>query len=157
MVEERYNSKSYGRLRSRNTIESAIEMTQNCDTNGLRILLTNHWADVSAHYLDVISSFPETWSPHDYKWVVLPFSFICPWVISFQMNSLGSSYQRWMKKGTPRSGRTLPQKIWIGVMSLFWNRITFSIKVLVSVNLIGKIFISGTKKELGKLRVLAAL
>ena len=75
-VEENYDGQAYGKLRSRNLVYSAVEMARDCDMNGLRILLTNHWHDISEHYMDVISSFPETCSPHDFKFVYYVYSLI---------------------------------------------------------------------------------
>lgn len=67
MAEENFDGAVYARLRSKSPAESAVEMARSNDISGLRIILTHHWDDIKPHYLLVLSSFPETTSPHDYR------------------------------------------------------------------------------------------
>ncbi|CAL8069233.1 unnamed protein product [Orchesella dallaii] len=67
MAEENFDEDVYAKLRSRSPAESAMEMARSNDTSGLRIILTHHWEDIEPHYLQVLSSFPETTCPHDYR------------------------------------------------------------------------------------------
>jgi len=70
VADENYDGQAYGKLRGRSLVYSAVEMARNCDMNGLRILLTHHWYDLSEHYMDIIASFPETCSPHDFRYAL---------------------------------------------------------------------------------------
>ncbi len=69
MVEENFDGAEYVKLRSRSPTDSAIDMARASDVSALRIMLMNHWFDVAPQYLSVISSFPETTCPHDYRLV----------------------------------------------------------------------------------------
>lgn len=71
MAEENFDGTVYAKLRCRSPAESAVEMAKSNDISGLRIILTHHWEDIEPYYLQVLSSFPETTSPHDYRCIFL--------------------------------------------------------------------------------------
>lgn len=66
-VENGYNVKIYGDLRTKAPHESAIEMAKNSNLHGLRVMFKNHWIEIAPHCLTVLNSFPETLSPHEYR------------------------------------------------------------------------------------------
>lgn len=68
MAEENFDGAIYAKFRSRTPAESAMEMARSNDISGLRIILTHHWDAIEPHYLQVLSSFPETTHPHDYRY-----------------------------------------------------------------------------------------
>lgn len=70
MVEENFDGPSYAKLRSRRPAESAVDMARTSDVAALRILLVHHWFEIAQQYLSVISSFPETTSPIDYRYII---------------------------------------------------------------------------------------
>jgi len=70
MVDENFDGNVYEKLRLRRPIESAIELTHGSDINALRIMLTHHWLDIAPDYLEVLSSFPETTNPYEYRYLV---------------------------------------------------------------------------------------
>lgn len=84
MVDENFDGTVYGELRRRSPADSAIEMAKASDISALRIMLTHHWFEIAPHYLTVLSSFPETTCPHDYRYSLIYISCIR----LLQMNSV---------------------------------------------------------------------
>ena len=64
---ERFNSDFYRDFRSRNVVQLAVEYAQNSDWKALETLLTYHHNDLAIHRLAILSSFPETTNPSDYR------------------------------------------------------------------------------------------
>ncbi|XP_025077701.1 neuroblastoma-amplified sequence-like [Pomacea canaliculata] len=64
---ERFNAEFYKDFRSRNIVELAVHYAQNSDWQALEILFTFHHDDLIPHRLAILSNFPETTSPGEYK------------------------------------------------------------------------------------------
>jgi hypothetical protein len=68
MVEENFDGAVYAELRSKSPVASAVTMARAKDVTALGIILKHHWFEIASQYLEVISSFPETTYPHDYRY-----------------------------------------------------------------------------------------
>lgn len=60
------------------TWEPPLTSVQESNVRALEILFTYHGASLLAHRLALLSSFPETTSPHQYS-VLLPEAWYVPW------------------------------------------------------------------------------
>jgi hypothetical protein len=67
-VDENFDGNVYSKLRSNSPVDSATEMARSSDISTLRVMLTHHWFDIASSYLEVLSSFPETTCPYDYRY-----------------------------------------------------------------------------------------
>ncbi|KAK3595169.1 hypothetical protein CHS0354_002768 [Potamilus streckersoni] len=68
---ERFDSKYFEKFRSQNIVETALYQAQCSDWKALEILFTFHAADLAPHRLAILSNFPETTNPCEYK-LLLP-------------------------------------------------------------------------------------
>jgi len=72
MADETFDGAVYSKLRCKSPADAAVEMSRSSDISALKIMLTHHWFEIAPQYLNVLSSFPETTCPHDYR-----YRFIC--------------------------------------------------------------------------------
>ncbi|KAL3866901.1 hypothetical protein ACJMK2_044151 [Sinanodonta woodiana] len=64
---ERFDSKYFEKFRSENIVETALYQAQCSDWKALETLFTFHAADLAPHRLAILSNFPETTNPFEYK------------------------------------------------------------------------------------------
>ncbi|XP_012940751.1 neuroblastoma-amplified sequence [Aplysia californica] len=64
---DRYNASFYAAFRSRSIYEIVAEYAQDNDWRAVETLMTFHSADLAPHRLAILSNFPETADPGDYK------------------------------------------------------------------------------------------
>ncbi|XP_054425468.1 NBAS subunit of NRZ tethering complex [Pteronotus mesoamericanus] len=65
--EQRYDAEFFKKFRNQNIVLSARTYARESNVQALEILLTYHGADLLPHRLAILSSFPETTSPHEYS------------------------------------------------------------------------------------------
>ncbi|XP_066561749.1 NBAS subunit of NRZ tethering complex [Amia ocellicauda] len=65
-AEQRYNAEFFKRFRNQNIVLSARTYARESNVQALEILFTYHGSELLQHYLAILSSFPETTSPHEY-------------------------------------------------------------------------------------------
>ncbi|KAJ1077714.1 hypothetical protein K5549_011041 [Capra hircus] len=68
---QRYDAEFFKKFRSQNIVLSARSYARESNVQALEILFTYHGSDLLPHRLAILSSFPETTSPHQYS-VLLP-------------------------------------------------------------------------------------
>ncbi|BFY98427.1 hypothetical protein BsWGS_01467 [Bradybaena similaris] len=64
---DRYNAAFFTSFRSRNIFELAAEYAQNSDWKAVETLMTFHSSDLASHRLAILSNFPETTDPTEYR------------------------------------------------------------------------------------------
>ncbi|KAH9508425.1 hypothetical protein Btru_055206 [Bulinus truncatus] len=83
---ERYNAEFYARFRASNIFELTTEYARKNDWTAVEILLIYHSNELAPHRLAILSNFPETTDPADYKSLLPKLSEdeeVVPWEISF--------------------------------------------------------------------------
>ncbi|XP_070541643.1 NBAS subunit of NRZ tethering complex-like [Ptychodera flava] len=66
-AEERFDDKYFRKFRSQNIVEAAVEFARDGDWQALDSIFTYHGSDTLPHRLAIISNFPETMSPFEYR------------------------------------------------------------------------------------------
>ncbi|XP_053405478.1 NBAS subunit of NRZ tethering complex-like [Mercenaria mercenaria] len=64
---ERYDPKFFEKFRSQNIVELAVDYAQSSDWKALETLFTFHGHELLPHRLAILSNFPETTPPSEYK------------------------------------------------------------------------------------------
>ncbi|VDI84096.1 neuroblastoma-amplified sequence, partial [Mytilus galloprovincialis] len=64
---ERFNEKFFQKFRSENIVETAVNYARDNNIEALETLFTFHWEDLRPHRLGILSNFPETTNPHEYR------------------------------------------------------------------------------------------
>nr|XP_039273892.1 neuroblastoma-amplified sequence-like [Styela clava] len=64
---ERYNRERFAIFRQQDMLTSALEYARSCDWKSVDILLTFHGDELREHRLPILSNFPKTLSPTEYK------------------------------------------------------------------------------------------
>ncbi|XP_076101260.1 NBAS subunit of NRZ tethering complex-like [Mytilus galloprovincialis] len=64
---ERFNEKFFQKFRSANIVEIAVNYARDNNIEALETLFTFHWEDLRPHRLGILSNFPETTNPHEYR------------------------------------------------------------------------------------------
>ncbi|XP_064620288.1 NBAS subunit of NRZ tethering complex-like [Lineus longissimus] len=67
VAEEHFDHKVYEKFRAQNILEATVDFARACDYRAVDHLLTYHAEDLVPHRLAIISNFPETMSPADYR------------------------------------------------------------------------------------------
>ncbi|XP_057318854.1 NBAS subunit of NRZ tethering complex-like [Microplitis mediator] len=64
---DKYKKDSYEKFRQLTILENAVRFARDCDHATVRLLFTYHGQKLMAHWLPIISYFPETLNPNEYK------------------------------------------------------------------------------------------
>ncbi|XP_034935335.1 neuroblastoma-amplified sequence-like [Chelonus insularis] len=64
---EKYDKESYEKFRQLTILENAIQFARDCNHRAVNILFTYHRPKLMPHWLIIISCFPETLNPCEYK------------------------------------------------------------------------------------------
>jgi hypothetical protein len=67
MAEELYNYTFYNKFRTVSLITSTVKFAREGNWKAVEIMFTYHGNAVLPHWLPVLSNFPETVNPYDYK------------------------------------------------------------------------------------------
>ncbi|XP_015206508.2 NBAS subunit of NRZ tethering complex isoform X1 [Lepisosteus oculatus] len=70
-AEQRYDAEFFKKFRNQNIVLSARTYARESNVQALDILFTYHGSELLQHRLAILSSFPETTSPHEYS-ILLP-------------------------------------------------------------------------------------
>ncbi|CAB4022273.1 Neuroblastoma-amplified sequence, partial [Paramuricea clavata] len=57
----------FSKFRDSNIVETSVEFARDNDWNAVDLLLTYHGKEILPHYLSILSNFPETTTPFDYR------------------------------------------------------------------------------------------
>ncbi|CAD6224651.1 GSCOCG00005485001-RA-CDS [Cotesia congregata] len=64
---DKYRKDSYEKFRQLTILENAVRFARDCDHNTVGLLFTYHGQKLIAYWLPIISYFPETLNPNEYK------------------------------------------------------------------------------------------
>ncbi|CAH1796434.1 unnamed protein product [Owenia fusiformis] len=82
-AEEHFDPKFFEKFRAANIIESAVDYARASDWQSLDCLFTYHSEDLLEHWLAILSNFPETMSPLEYRALLPEISIetgeVIPW------------------------------------------------------------------------------
>ncbi|KDR17610.1 Neuroblastoma-amplified sequence, partial [Zootermopsis nevadensis] len=67
MAEELYNYTFYDKFRTISVVTSAVKFAREGNWKGVEIMFTYHGDALLSHWLPVLSNFPETMNPYEYK------------------------------------------------------------------------------------------
>ncbi|XP_074650577.1 NBAS subunit of NRZ tethering complex-like [Tubulanus polymorphus] len=67
IADERYDHTLFKKFRSQNIVEAAVEYAQNGDWKAVDCIFTYHGEDVLPHRFGILSNFPETSAPDEYR------------------------------------------------------------------------------------------
>lgn len=64
---EHYDASFFDKFRSQSAISATVEFARNYDWRGVEAMFTSHGAETLPHRLAVLSNFPPTMGPFEYR------------------------------------------------------------------------------------------